>query len=976
MSTYFSPVARLLVLLLALSVMSPPSQPGSTARVSVASPAVQEDVATPRIELVHDLIGQGNRRLIAVNNNRAYIGQNDILKVFDVRNPDQPVRLASIPVATDLPENATATITQIKVREYLLYVVYTTWPTTSCFPERTLVIIDVRQPVYPVVHSRYVLGPGGSGTTSQVHLDDSLVYYYFHACRFDALSELRILDVRDLANPTLRGHYPVPQYGQVARLPQEDPFAYIISSDPATDTENLQIIDVSNPDDPVLRGSIMLSHVEMQNMYVVDSLAYLFSGITSDHPSFPLNTHQFDIIDLRNPDNPVLLRSLAYGYVDKYSNVYNRSYRLRAVTGEYAYISSQYYTINHEEGHTPEINSALSVFDIREPTDTTQVASYNLGKKRIKTIQVIGNLIYLNTDVDLQIIDGATRRGSFAPSGDAMRVAEGFYYGSRDGGLIIADVRNPDSPTLRGNYSAFSVPKNRNSNIYFADNRVYITETHWVIGGPALQYASDLYVVDITDLDRPVKQSQIHLGTRWYRDRIFPLSIFAVRDALVYIYDATEFEIQVVNVQDPANPTLYNRVPVPLGWQSSNDVTNEVHSVQSAGSLVYIGYDRDIDSTSGETLRASLEIVDTSDPDNPTLRGEWLTNDNRIWGEGTKLHVLGTYVFVVSPGNDAQTGSSITIFDVSDPDTPVLRSSFTTPGTVNDLQMVGTLVYIANGQAGLQIVDLSDAANPVIQGSLDTPGTASEIHLVDNLAYIADGAGGMLIVDVSDPANPVLHGSFDTPGNAQHLQVTDQFAYVADGPGGLQVLDVQDTTNPVLFAGYSHRTVAGDLHVMEDFIVAGSLVFRLARPQAMTVSTNGATLTAPDTSTSLTFPANSFTTPVTVTLTEMVLTQPPQRDLVMLDKHTFEVTVVVSDTQEPAQPIQPYTLTVGYQDYERGLAVEETLAFYWWDGSQWVKEPDSRVDPVNNTITATPDHFGLWTIMGEPQRIFLPIVGR
>jgi hypothetical protein len=32
--------------------------------------------------------------------------------------------------------------------------------------------------------------------------------------------------------------------------------------------------------------------------------------------------------------------------------------------------------------------------------------------------------------------------------------------------------------------------------------------------------------------------------------------------------------------------------------------------------------------------------------------------------------------------------------------------------------------------------------------------------------------------------------------------------------------------------------------------------------------------------------------------------------------------------------------------------VEDTLALYYWDGSQWVKEPSSVVDTAANTVTA------------------------
>jgi len=67
---------------------------------------------------------------------------------------------------------------------------------------------------------------------------------------------------------------------------------------------------------------------------------------------------------------------------------------------------------------------------------------------------------------------------------------------------------------------------------------------------------------------------------------------------------------------------------------------------------------------------------------------------------------------------------------------------------------------------------------------------------------------------------------------------------------------------------------------------------------------------------------------------------------------------------------------VQYTDAEKGPAIENTLALYYWDGSQWVKEPSSVVDTVANKVTATPDHFSLWAALGETRRVYLSLIMR
>ncbi len=73
---------------------------------------------------------------------------------------------------------------------------------------------------------------------------------------------------------------------------------------------------------------------------------------------------------------------------------------------------------------------------------------------------------------------------------------------------------------------------------------------------------------------------------------------------------------------------------------------------------------------------------------------------------------------------------------------------------------------------------------------------------------------------------------------------------------------------------------------------------------------------------------------------------------------------------------QPYTLTIQYTDAEKGPAIENTLALYYWDGAQWVQEPTGAVNAAANTITATPNHFSFWAVLGQTQRLFLPLIQR
>jgi hypothetical protein len=95
----------------------------------------------------------------------------------------------------------------------------------------------------------------------------------------------------------------------------------------------------------------------------------------------------------------------------------------------------------------------------------------------------------------------------------------------------------------------------------------------------------------------------------------------------------------------------------------------------------------------------------------------------------------------------------------------------------------------------------------------------------------------------------------------------------------------------------------------------------------------------------------------------------------------YDLNIVYSSTNQPAslQEGQYYTLTVTYRPELVPSTISETdLAIYYWDGSQWVREPTSVVNVISHTITAWPTHFSQWAALGEPGAhaapLYLPII--
>lgn len=95
----------------------------------------------------------------------------------------------------------------------------------------------------------------------------------------------------------------------------------------------------------------------------------------------------------------------------------------------------------------------------------------------------------------------------------------------------------------------------------------------------------------------------------------------------------------------------------------------------------------------------------------------------------------------------------------------------------------------------------------------------------------------------------------------------------------------------------------------------------------------------------------------------------------------FELNAIVSI---PAQTIlsenttefnTAYTLTVEYDASGLSSEKEAKLRLNYWQDGMWVEETSSVVDTTINEITATPDHFSIWAVLGRDSfPVFLPFI--
>jgi Tol biopolymer transport system component len=178
----------------------------------------------------------------------------------------------------------------------------------------------------------------------------------------------------------------------------------------------------------------------------------------------------------------------------------------------------------------------------------------------------------------------------------------------------------------------------------------------------------------------------------------------------------------------------------------------------------------------------------------------------------------------------------------------------------------------------------------------------------------------------------------------------------------------------VAFGSDADNLVHGDNNTYRDIFVRDR---KAAGSVGGTIPTSGGLLVASDIV--MDFPQNTFTDTVMITHTVRSPGDAPSPGESLIGVgHFFDIDAVYESTGQPAQPApgQTYSVTISYSDEEEGPAIEDTLALYYWSGSQWVQEPSSVVDGANNTVIAAPNHLSLWAVLGETWRTYLPLVVR
>lgn len=320
--------------------------------------------------------------------------------------------------------------------------------------------------------------------------------------------------------------------------------------------------------------------------------------------------------------------------------------------------------------------------------------------------------------------------------------------------------------------------------------------------------------------------------------------------------------------------------------------------------------------------------------------------------------------------------NDLMIIDVTNPTSPTKKSSIQGRGVgISNIDLVGTNIYMADGSSGLEIVDVSNPDHPLDLGFLDTF-QASDVVVVNQKAYIA--GDGLRIVDVSNPISPTLLGALDIPGDTGRIKVQDGFAHLAGWNEGLSIADARDPAHPKLVASMPITSTVNDIYLSGNYIYAASSdglwTFWYAPTKTATIPTTGGNFEVQGDDLMYGFAADVFTSTTIISHTAIQPSAAPSTGALVDLGRFFSNEVAQAGGAPNVDLAKPYTMTISYDTALLGPMIENTMAFYYWDGSRWVREPTSQLEKSSHTLSASPNRLSMWAILGESRHAYLPFL--
>ncbi len=359
---------------------------------------------------------------------------------------------------------------------------------------------------------------------------------------------------------------------------------------------------------------------------------------------------------------------------------------------------------------------------------------------------------------------------SFGGNSEFLHVQDDLAYLGHGNQLLVVDVSNPVTHTLRSQVALPGAPSGRSLEI--VDGYIYVAANSYltVLSGAN---PDELTLVDLIPMG----------GT-----------VFNMLTTNNLLYLGASNGMQIYDLAEPGSPQMRSQFPGKGG------------EIFLEGDLVY----------QNDGSYPGFNILDVSDPDQPTLLGNYEYRQLRAVEEDWAVTFSAGCIFgTCSP--------YLEIVDVRDPANPVLADTYTWANldfeTVDKAPILLEDNWLYLGMDQLYIFQLSPSGDLIMVSETPFPlpstySAAFHLHKDGNILYATTICGFrdacFSVFDVSDPEQPELLANYEVWGenNLLNIQVNQTQAYlltahynasaeVLPTSHTLHIVDLQEPSTPV-----------------------------------------------------------------------------------------------------------------------------------------------------------------------------------
>jgi|GEM_PF-3248366 len=515
---------------------------------------------------------------------------------------------------------------------------------------------------------------------------------------------VRIIDMTDPYCPVLLATHPG---GPVEALAVRDSTLFVTRS-----FEELEIVDISEPTNPVTLGRLDVPNTSPESLVVRDTFVFI-GGSRGELYS----------IDISDTANPVVR--------DEYTDPLSNSEFVRILSRD-----SLLYVIDDRYGR-------LLIFDASDGDDLRLLGEVDslglpLGMTCIGDHIYIASATYGVLVFDVASPTAPTRIGQWDIDAQDVSSFDGrLFVLVRNQGVWVCDVSEPASPRFVMAYPPVGGGILRTDPQTGRTSAGYSDQYFLDLGEPRLDSIRDAHAVPDQVQDMVIDNSRAFVSTSDDTmvildisdpDHIEQIGEYAIRgvggrldvkDDLVYLIDSTD-GLQILDASSPEN----------ILRRGSFKNASQIRDVEVQDGVAYLA----------QSARG-LTVLDVQDPNQPTeLR--------RVPDQALDLVSIGDGVVFGARDN------KLIVYDISTPSQPVIASVYETDADITSIVAVGKQVWVAGGFVGHRVVllDATEPSEPVeVAGLVNDEYPTSLAYSAGMLSVTFSGYGGAVSVyDVTE----------------------------------------------------------------------------------------------------------------------------------------------------------------------------------------------------------------------------------